>query len=77
MTDRSNERKQFSPTALRLDNIFHGVNAATLGTACLLLAAACIGVIFWNSDIAVQSGATLLGVSLASSGLISLLAGDQ
>ena len=55
---------------------FHGMNAATFGIGCLLLAVGCISATFWNTDLAVQAGATLLGVALMSSGVIALLAGD-
>ena len=53
------------------------LTSRTLGTACLVLASACIGLTFWTSDLALQSSATVLGLSFAASGLIALLAGDQ
>jgi len=49
---------------------------ATLGIAFLMLAMACIGAACWTPDPAVQAGTTLLGMSLAASGVIALLAGD-
>ena len=76
MTDQINtSRRQYSRASLH--DRTRGLTAAKLGAGCLLLATACVGVTFWNSDLAVQSGATVLGVSLAASGLISLLAGDH
>ena len=52
------------------------LNAVTLGIGCLVLAATCVGAILWNSDLAVQAGAIVLGVRLGASGIIALLAGD-
>ena len=36
----------------------------TLGTACLILALASVGLTFWTSDLAVQSSATVAGLKL-------------
>ncbi len=77
MTDQTNPGDRHFPSRATPQNRNPSLTAATLGTGCFLLAAACVGATFWNSDLAVQSGATVLGVSLAASGLISLLAGDQ
>ena len=51
-------------------------DAATLGVGLLLLATACIGVVYWTPDLAVRAGATLLGMTLGASGIITPLAGN-
>jgi len=52
------------------------VGAAALSTGFLLLAATCAGVFLLSADPAVHAGATLLGVALAASSMIAILAGD-
>ncbi len=77
MTDQTSPGDRHFPRPALGQNRNPSLTAATLGAGCFVLAAACVGVTLRNSDLAVQSGATVLGVSLAASGLISLLAGDQ
>ncbi len=54
-----------------------GPSAMLLGVTCVLLGVGCLAVTFLNGDLAVQSGAVLLGVSLGASGVIAFLAGDR
>jgi hypothetical protein len=72
---QQNERR-FSPASLsRMRS--GGPSAMLLGGTCVVLGVLCLGVTFWNGDLAVQSGAVLLGVSLGASGIIAFLAGDR
>jgi len=66
-----------NPLARWLQQRSEGPSAILLGGTCVVLSALCLAVTFLNGDLAVQSGAVLLGVSLGSSGIIAFLAGDR
>jgi hypothetical protein len=53
-----------------------GPSASLLGGTCLLLGVGCLAATFVTPDLAAQSGAVVLGVSLGASGIIAFLAGD-
>lgn len=78
MSERTERREQRSSSLTAwLQQRSNGPSAALLGGSCLVLGVLCLGVTFWNGDLAVQSGAVLLGVSLGASGIIAFLAGDR
>lgn len=74
-TDHFAQRRSLTTWLQQRSN--KGPSAILLGGTCLLLSVLCLGVTFLNSDLAVQSGAVLLGMSLGGSGIIAFLAGDR
>ena len=77
MSDQTQQEvRRYSRTALSRQRQ-RGPSAVLLGGTCMLLGVLCLGVTFWNGDLAVQSGALLLGMSLGASGIIAFLAGDD
>lgn len=77
MSQRTERSEHQTSLAAWLQQRTAGPSSTLLGATCLVLGVVCLGVTFWNGDLAVQSGAVLLGVSLGASGIIAFLAGDR
>jgi hypothetical protein len=75
MSDHIQPADRHSPRAISRDRL-RGISSGTIGGVCVAVGAASLATAFWNADMAVQSGAVLLGVTLGVSGVIAFLAGD-